>query len=80
MRRLTIDKFRRSRELRDKLAASGSKQLVNFFLKTDGLSHRVLEERLFWGQAMIDKMQQGQNKLGSILQEIRQAITAESEV
>lgn len=29
---------------------------------------------------MIDKMQQGQNKLGSILQEIRQAITAESEV
>ena len=48
MRSLTIDKFRRNKELRDRLALTGNKSLCDTF-EPANLSQKSLEERLFWG-------------------------------
>ena len=45
---LTRDKFRRNKDLRERLLATNSKLLVNSLLVT-GSTQKELEERLYWG-------------------------------
>jgi hypothetical protein len=48
MAQLTRDKFRRSKELRERLKLTGTKQLINT-VSVAGVSRQDLEERLYWG-------------------------------
>lgn len=67
MESLTRDKFRRDRELREKLKATNTRSLVNVLLGNDaraGSNNETIAEKLYWG--MIDS--KGENKLGEILE------------
>lgn len=63
MEKITRDKFRRSRDLRERLASTQNREILNV------LSDRT-EENLFWG--MVGKA--GQNQLGKVLEKVRQSV------
>lgn len=69
MERCLRDKFRRHRELRERLRKTGNRELINTY--SDRSS-----SNLFWG--MVDG--QGQNHLGTLLQNIRLDIHTEKEL
>jgi RNA recognition motif-containing protein/predicted NAD-dependent protein-ADP-ribosyltransferase YbiA (DUF1768 family) len=69
MERCLRDKFRRHRELRDRLRKTGNRELINTY------SDRT-SSNLFWG--MVDG--KGQNHLGTLLQNIRLDIHTEKEL
>jgi len=63
MEKIQRDKFRRSRDMRERLANTQHREIINT------LSDRT-EENLFWG--IVGKA--GQNHLGKILEQVRQSI------
>ncbi|CDW73079.1 fha domain containing protein [Stylonychia lemnae] len=69
MERIMRDKFRRSRDMRERLAATQNREIINFLPDKS-------EENLYWG--MVGK--QGQNQLGKILERVRQSVHDESEM
>lgn len=76
---LTRDKFRRDRELREKLKATNSRSLVNVLSGNDakaGSNNETIAEKLYWG--MIGS--KGENKLGAILEKVRFSIIDDCEV
>lgn len=70
MEKILRDKFRRSRDLRDRLAATQNREIVNTVTDKS-------EESLFWG--VLNK-QNGQNMLGKLLEKVRQSIHDETEM
>lgn len=70
MEKILRDKFRRSRDLRDRLAATQSREIVHVIADKS-------EESLFWG--VLNK-QLGQNQLGKLLEKVRQSIHDEIEI
>ena len=60
MEKVQRDKFRRSRDMRERLAATQNREIINT------LSEKS-DENLFWG--LVGK--QGQNNLGKILEKVR---------
>ena len=60
MEKIQRDKFRRSRDMRERLAATQNREIINT------LSEKS-DENLFWG--LVGK--QGQNNLGKILEKVR---------
>ena len=73
METIMRDKFRRSRDLRDRLAATQNRELVN-------VGERKDEESLFWGVVGTGGRGQGQNQLGKVLEKVRQSVHDESEI
>eukprot|EP00347_Sterkiella_histriomuscorum_P005853 403355024 len=69
MEKIQRDKFRRSRDLRERLAATQNREIINHLTDKN-------DENLFWG--MVNK--QGQNNLGKILERVRQSVYDESEM
>ena len=79
MDNLTRDKFRRDIELREKLKATNTRELINVLIGNDakpGSNNETISEKLYWG--MIDS--KGENKLGAILKKVRFSIVDDSEV
>jgi len=63
---LTRDKFRRNREIRERLLQTGSKLLKNTLIIRSQVE--ATEEKLFWGVYSQGKSILGQNKLGELLE------------
>ena len=79
MEKLTRDKFRRDRELREKLKATNVRSLVNVLQGSDGRFSGLadsLQEKLFWGTVG----NKGENKLGELLEKVRYSISDDCEV
>jgi len=70
MDKIQRDKFRRNRDLRERLATTGDRELTNT------LSTPTDSSKLFWGVVN----GKGQNQLGRIIEKIRQDILEESEL
>lgn len=70
MEKILRDKFRRSRDLRDRLAATQNREIIHTVTDKS-------EDSLFWGT--LNKTQ-GQNMLGKLLEKVRQSIHDESEL
>ena len=70
MEKILRDKFRRSRDLRDRLAATQNREIIHTITDKS-------EDSLFWGT--LNKIQ-GQNMLGKLLEKVRQSIHDESEL
>lgn len=69
MEQLNRDKFRRYSDLREKLKATGKKELINTYMEST-------PSNLFWGIVK----GKGQNKLGNILEMIREDIAKDVEL
>lgn len=68
------DKFRRSRELRERLAATQNRELINVVSSDKSAFY---DENMFLG--IINK-NQGQNMLGKVLEKVRQSIHDDTEM
>lgn len=75
---LTRDKFRRNREIRERLLQTGSKLLKNTLLIRS--SAEATEEKLYWGVYSQGKAILGENKLGELLEQVRATIASETEI
>jgi ribA/ribD-fused uncharacterized protein len=64
MEQIIRDKFRRNKNLRERLANTQTREIINLIQTTKNA------ENLFWG--IVGK--QGQNQLGRILEKVRQSI------
>ena len=69
MEKILRDKFRRSRNLRERLAATQNREVINIVTEKS-------EEALFWGV----NGKQGQNWLGKLIEAVRQSIHDETEM
>ena len=76
---LTREKFRRDRELREKLKATNTRSLVNILHGGDARmnsNQETIAEKMFWGQIGT----KGNNKLGEILEKVRLSIADDCEI
>lgn len=69
MEKIMRDKFRRNKDLRERLAATQNREIINVL-------NEKSEENLYWG--IVNK--QGQNQLGKILEKVRQSVQDETEI
>ena len=79
MESLTRDKFRRDRELREKLKATNTRCLVNNLQgdsRMGGVNDPLYSEKIFWGVVNL----KGENKLGEILEKVRFSIVDDCEI